>query len=117
MCIRDRCGAKVFKKSVVPVVYQEAFLSKWLFDVEIFLRLKKALGKEQTMQCIVEQPLMRWVHVDDSKLDAKDALEIPMRLAHIWLNYNVFSFFSITHTAAVADFNIETASPELAIAA
>ena len=116
--IRDtQCGAKVFKKSVVPVVYQEAFLSKWLFDVEIFLRLKKALGKEQTMQCIVEQPLMRWVHVDDSKLDAKDALEIPMRLAHIWLNYNVFSFFSITHTAAVADFNIETASPELAIAA
>ncbi len=116
--IRDtQCGAKVFKKSIVPVVYQDAFLSKWLFDVEIFLRLKKAFGKEQTMQFIVEQPLMRWVHVDDSKLGAKDAVQIPMRLAIIWLSYNVFAFFNTLNTASPADFSLESSSLDLAIAA
>lgn len=116
--IRDtQCGAKVFKRSIVPVVYQEAFLSKWLFDVEIFLRLKQAFGKEQTMKFIVEQPLMRWVHVDDSKLGAKDALEIPMRLAHIWLNYNLLTSFSAINKVPAADFTLATSSPELAIAA
>lgn len=116
--IRDtQCGAKVFKKSVVPVVYQDAFLSKWLFDVEIFLRLKKAFGTAQTMQFIVEQPLMRWVHVDDSKLGVKDALQIPIRLAHIWLNYYVFTFYNTMNTAPQADFSLEASSPELAIAA
>ncbi len=86
--IRDtQCGAKVFKREIVPFVYGKSFLSRWLFDVEIFLRLKKQLGKERVMKSIIEQPLMRWVHVDDSKLGMKDALKIPFNLTQIWLNY------------------------------
>ena len=39
--IRDtQCGAKVFDRSVIPVMFEDPFISKWLFDVEIFLRLK-----------------------------------------------------------------------------
>jgi glycosyltransferase involved in cell wall biosynthesis len=86
--IRDtQCGAKVFKREIVPFVYGKSFLSRWLFDVEIFLRLKKYLGKENVMKSILEQPLMRWVHVDDSKLGMKDALKIPFNLTQIWFNY------------------------------
>ncbi len=86
--IRDtQCGAKVFARSIVPVAYGRPFVSRWLFDVEIFLRLKKYLGKEQIMQHIQEQPLMRWIHVDDSKLGLRDALQIPMRLGAIWMAY------------------------------
>ncbi len=86
--IRDtQCGAKVFKREIVPFVYGKSFLSRWLFDVEIFLRLKRHLGKEQVMKSILEQPLMRWVHVDDSKLGMKDALKIPFNLTQIWFNY------------------------------
>ncbi|GER60027.1 dolichyl-phosphate beta-glucosyltransferase [Patiriisocius marinus] len=111
--IRDtQCGAKVFKKSIVPVVYDRPFISRWLFDVEIFLRLKSFLGRENTMKNILEQPLMRWVHVDDSKLGMRDALEIPGRLAHIWLNYNVINTkvvdgANFTHTLAFQDNNLE----------
>ncbi len=90
--IRDtQCGAKVFKKEVIPFIYGKSFLSRWLFDVEIFLRLKKLLGKEQVMKRIFEQPLMRWVHVDDSKLGMKDALQIPLNLTQIWFNYTLIS--------------------------
>jgi hypothetical protein len=47
------------------------------------------------MSHIQEQPLMRWVHVDDSKLGLKDSLEIPFRLAQIWVNYTLGSQFSL----------------------
>lgn len=118
MPIRDtQCGAKVFNRAVVPVIYQRAFLSKWLFDVEIFLRLKKAYGKAQTMKSIIEQPLMRWVHVEDSKLGIKDALKIPLRLVHIWLNYKVFAFFRPVNSTITPSFTLESSSIELDIAA
>ncbi len=95
--IKDtQCGAKVFKRYIIPAAYDRAFLTRWLFDVEIFLRLKKHFRSKDIMSRMYEQPLNRWVHVDDSKLGFKDALQIPMRLAQIWLAYNVLSigFFS-----------------------
>ena len=102
--IRDtQCGAKVFSRSIVPVVYGHQFISRWLFDIEIFLRLKKVLGKDQVMQRIVEQPLMRWEHVDDSKLGIKDALQIPLGLAHIWISY----LFANTTTSVYQDFEYQ----------
>jgi len=94
--IRDtQCGAKVFSKAIVPVVYSEAFMSRWLFDVEIFLRLKAYFGKQNVMSLIQEQPLMRWVHVDDSKLGLKDSIIIPARLLHIWSRYNFADKFKL----------------------
>ncbi|MFT6414792.1 MAG: glycosyltransferase involved in cell wall biosynthesis [Dokdonia sp.] len=115
--IRDtQCGAKVFARSIVPVAYENAFLSKWLFDIEIFLRLKKFLGKENTMKNILEQPLMRWVHVDDSKLGLRDALEIPGRLAHIWLNYGFSRPYASAHTSHAFVFDLEASTSEFSIA-
>ncbi len=116
--IRDtQCGAKVFKREIVPVVYKEAFVSKWLFDVEIFLRLKNYFGKDQVMNTIFEQPLMRWVHVDDSKLGMKDALEIPGRLAQIWFNYSFVNKTILTRTSYGGDFQMDVATPEFSVAA
>lgn len=116
--IRDtQCGAKVFTRSIVPVAYEKAFVSKWLFDVEIFLRLKNHLGKENTMKHIFEQPLMRWIHVDDSKLGIKDALEIPGRLAHIWLNYSFSNKYNVALQSSNVPFKLDTTSQEFSIAA
>ncbi len=94
--IRDtQCGAKVFTKTIVPVIYGESFVSRWLFDVEIFLRLKRYLGKDNVMTQISEQPLMRWVHVEDSKLGLNDAVQIPARLVQIWSHYVVRPSFNL----------------------
>lgn len=35
-----QCGAKLFRQSVLHKVFSEPFLSRWIFDVEILLRLK-----------------------------------------------------------------------------
>ena len=84
-----QCGAKVFRRSIVPVAYKKAFISRWLFDVEIFIRLKNHYGsKQQTIKATFEQALNRWVHVDDSRLGVKDALNIPFKLVSIWVSYN-----------------------------
>ncbi len=93
--IKDtQCGAKVFKRHIIPVAYKHSFLTRWLFDVEIFLRLKKHFGSKNIMDRMYEQPLDRWVHVDDSKLGIKDALQIPIKLINIWFSYNILSVFA-----------------------
>lgn len=89
-----QCGAKVFKRSIIPVVYNTKFLTRWLFDVEIFIRLKKYFGKAQIMNKMYEQPLDRWVHVEDSKLGLKDAIQIPYKLLSIWFTYKVLEAFN-----------------------
>ncbi|MDC8005683.1 glycosyltransferase [Aureisphaera galaxeae] len=119
MPIRDtQCGAKVFTKSIIPVVYGNAFVSRWLFDVEIFLRLRKYLGSKNVMSRICEQPLMRWVHVEDSRLGLRDSIRIPFRLLSIWLVYSVLSNFQLIETPSEDYMSFEVIeSPQLKIAA
>jgi len=83
-----QCGAKVFRRDLIPVAFEQSFLTRWLFDVEIFIRIKNIYGQE-IMEVTREQALERWVHVDDSKLGVKDSLLIPYRLLTIWLAYNL----------------------------
>ena len=47
----SQCGAKLFKASLANKIFAEPFISKWLFDIEILMRLK--LGNFKT----VEYPL------------------------------------------------------------
>ena len=82
-----QCGAKVFSRSVIPTIFNQGFASKWLFDVEIFLRLKQSLGKKHLLQVFVEKPLQRWEEVEGSKLNLKDSLMIPYNLMSIWMQY------------------------------
>lgn len=59
-CYDTQCGAKLFKKSVVPEFIGEPFISQWAFDVELLTRIKH--------HPMVEYPLSNWQDVDGSKL-------------------------------------------------
>ncbi len=98
-----QCGAKVFRAKLVPVLFKRNFFSRWLFDVEMFLRMKKHFGNVIILNKIYEQPLKRWVHMDDSKLGLKDSLEIPYRLLSIWFNYNVLQNLSYSDSAQITE--------------
>lgn len=82
-----QCGAKVFKRELIGIAFMKPFLTRWLFDIEIFIKLKRHYSPENIMNYIHEQPLKRWVHVEDSKLGLKDAIQIPYRLIAIWYSY------------------------------
>ncbi|WP_299682882.1 response regulator [uncultured Tenacibaculum sp.] len=81
-----QCGAKIIDKDVIPLLFEKKFITRWLFDVEMFLRLKKKYG-EETKQLICEQPLKRWVHADGSKLSMRDSLKIAFQLTKIATHY------------------------------
>tara|TARA_R100001369_G_scaffold91454_2_gene132809 strand:- start:505 stop:1644 length:1140 start_codon:yes stop_codon:yes gene_type:complete len=83
-----QCGAKVMNREIASSMFQKKFITKWLFDVEIFMRMRKHYGKKEATNMICEQPLKRWIHADGSKLSMKDSIKIVGQLAKIAVVYN-----------------------------
>ena len=78
-----QCGAKIFKKDVIEICFSEKFVTKWIFDVEIFRRITLYFGLEKTKQILCEKPLKRWIHADGSKLSMKDSINIIWQLGQV----------------------------------
>jgi dolichyl-phosphate beta-glucosyltransferase len=73
----SQCGAKIFKKQVVEKIFSQPFISKWIFDVELLLRMDK--------HTIIEHPLENWQDIEGSKIRIRsDALPIMFDLYKIW---------------------------------
>ena len=107
-----QCGAKVFRRNAIPIAYEKSFLTRWLFDVEIFLRLKKHFSSSNIMDKMYEQPLKRWIHVDDSKLGMKDAIQIPVKLLQIWMSYNIFPALAMQENTTATASQVVILQPE-----
>jgi CheY-like chemotaxis protein len=82
-----QCGAKIMSREIAENMFNEPFLTRWLFDVEIFMRMKQFYGEKNVQKMICEQPLKRWVHEDGSKLSMKDSMKILGQLVQIAINY------------------------------
>ncbi len=82
-----QCGAKIMTKDVVEDTFQTKFLTKWLFDVEIFMRMRQKYGLEKAKTLLCEKPLNRWVHMDGSKLSFKDSFKILGQIGQIAIHY------------------------------
>lgn len=84
-----QCGAKIFRRDIIPYVFNTEFKTRWLFDVEILLRLKKEFTVKRFRDMFLEKPLDNWVHMEGSKLGMKDAIQIPLNLLRIGYIYNI----------------------------
>jgi dolichyl-phosphate beta-glucosyltransferase len=71
-----QCGAKIFSSQIVKEVFDKPFLTSWLFDVEIFIRMKK----KDLLKTGREIPIYNWVDVDGSKLGFKSGFKIIKEL-------------------------------------
>ncbi len=63
-----QCGCKLFTKELALQIFTKPFISRWLFDVEIFNRIVTLYGKEKALTKMLEIPLSRWVDKGDSKV-------------------------------------------------
>ncbi len=84
-----QCGAKVFTKSLALQIFKEDFISRWLFDLELLVRVRKIFGKEEASKRIAEIALDKWEEVEGSKITLKDSLEFPKQLVQIAYHYNM----------------------------
>jgi dolichyl-phosphate beta-glucosyltransferase len=79
-CYDSQCGAKLFRTDLVGLAFDEPFLSRWIFDVEILVRLRE--------RRLIEYPLRRWVDVGGSKVRiVKVAIPTLIDLVRIRLRY------------------------------
>lgn len=78
----SQCGAKIFRKQIIDEFCSEPFISKWIFDIEILLRLKK--------YNIVEYPLLDWTDISGGKLNVmRVALTTLIEIGKIKAKYYV----------------------------
>lgn len=63
-----QCGCKIFDKKIAEKIFEEPFISRWLFDVEIFFRIIKLYSKKELKLMSKEIPLKKWIDIDDSKV-------------------------------------------------
>jgi CheY-like chemotaxis protein len=94
-----QCGAKVFHKDIVHIAFDKKFISKWIFDVEIYRRITLFFGLKKARRIVCEQPLKRWIHAEGSKLSMKDSLKIFLQLGQVAWFYRVRKYKNFKYLA------------------
>ena len=82
-----QCGCKLFTKNLSTQLFNDPFISKWLFDVEIFFRMFVLYGREQAIKKMKEVPLSLWVDRGDSSVETTYFFKLWLDLYHIHKRY------------------------------
>lgn len=78
-----QCGCKIFTKELSVEVFKDPFVSKWLFDVEIFNKLIVFYGRNNVLERMLEIPLKKWIDTADSKVKMSYFLKLWVDLYRI----------------------------------
>jgi dolichyl-phosphate beta-glucosyltransferase len=78
-----QCGAKVIDFQTAKQIFEQPFISKWLFDVELLKRLQKIYNLKEVVK---EIPLEKWEEIGNSKIKFSDFLILPFQLLQIYRN-------------------------------
>lgn len=83
-----QCGAKLFRVSKdLREVLSRPFVSRWVFDVEMLMRLSKIRSRDggrPAVSSVFEFPLQQWMDVGGSKVKSGDFLKAALELIRIW---------------------------------
>jgi len=63
-----QCGCKIFTRQLAELIFEKPFISRWLFDVEIFQRSIILYGREGVLEKMIEVPLAQWIDRGYSKV-------------------------------------------------
>jgi len=82
-----QCGAKVFTADLASRIFEKPFVARWLFDLELFLRMKQAYGSAFLTQNLEQLHLHSWHDVPGTKLRFWDVFQIFLELVKIKRHY------------------------------
>jgi len=97
-----QCGAKVFTRNTANNLFQKAFISKWLFDIELLMRMRNKYGKKTMLKKFKEVSLNKWSEIEGSKITFRDATQFPIQLFRIAINYNFKPFLKFNPAKIVS---------------
>lgn len=90
----SQCGAKIFRADIAHELFRLKFVSRWLFDVEVFTRMKRVFTRRLDVDAAVmmnvhchEFPLRTWHDVPGSKLGLSNAFDIFIEIIRIAWHY------------------------------
>ena len=83
----SQCGCKIFSREWATFIFNEAFLTRWLFDVEIFYRLINHFGRTKIQTKILEVPLSAWIDSENSKVSLFYGIKVWFDLLKIYKHY------------------------------
>ncbi|MFH4967280.1 glycosyltransferase [Gaetbulibacter sp. M240] len=83
-----QCGCKVFEAGLAKTIFEEKFISKWLFDVELFCRIIETYSRSKILKVSREIPLKRWKDTNESKVKLTYFFRIWIDLLKINNRYN-----------------------------
>jgi dolichyl-phosphate beta-glucosyltransferase len=87
-----QCGAKFFR--LTPELQQavrEPFCTRWLFDVELLVRLRDAAAKNGREMRLLEEPLECWVDVRGSRLRGVELTRVLRDFASLERELRMFA--------------------------
>ncbi len=83
----SQCGCKIFSREWATLIFNKAFLTRWLFDVEIFYRLINLFGRNKIQTKILEVPLSAWIDSENSKVSLFYGIKVWFDLLKIYKHY------------------------------
>jgi glycosyltransferase involved in cell wall biosynthesis len=84
----SQCGLKFIRADLIDQLVRDPFITKWLFDLEIWLRLRNIVGLEMADSTTLEVPLNEWMDKGGSKIKFSNFLSVPYDMFRIHLKYN-----------------------------
>lgn len=83
-----QCGCKIFERELALKLFEGPFISRWLFDVELFFRMINLYGREVAKTKMIEVPLKRWEDMGDSKVSMGYFFKLWLDLYKIKRSYS-----------------------------
>jgi glycosyltransferase involved in cell wall biosynthesis len=84
-----QCGAKLIGADLARRIFEQPFLSRWIFDIELLARTIALIGRHAAMEAVIEVPLERWEEKGDSRVRPIHFLRAPLELWRIHCRYRV----------------------------
>jgi hypothetical protein len=93
-----QCGSKLFTRAISEQLFEKEFISRWLFDVELFYRMILLFGREKAIKKMLEIPLKLWVEKGDSKVKLTYGFKLWFDLFEIQRKYKKIEQNNSTQT-------------------
>lgn len=82
-----QCGAKIMQAESLKEIFEDPFVSRWFFDIEILLRFSRLNPDKSIDDWAMEWPINEWKEIGNSRISLFDFLSVPYQLWKIKRHY------------------------------